>query len=106
MKPTYRLGQQHANDGKLNAAIWLERQHICFNCDKHLGDRPYKTFFAHILPKGTFGKFRHRKDNILLLCPQCHHNLDFGFSTDMKRWDEIQQIKQKLKTEYYDKKNK
>lgn len=54
--------------------IWMERPHVCFNCNKDLGDKPLTLYFDHILEKGSrkYAHLRHVKENICLLCWDCH----------------------------------
>lgn len=54
--------------------IWEEREHVCYCCDKHLGHEPLTLFFDHILDKGIekYKHLRHEKQNIVLLCWDCH----------------------------------
>src|SRR5580698_11257486 len=35
------------------AAIWEEREHVCYNCGCYLGEEPLTLFFDHILEKGS-----------------------------------------------------
>jgi len=57
--------------------IWEEREHYCKNCKSYLGEEPIAQFFAHIKPKSTHPKLRLDKNNIILLCSDCHYALDF-----------------------------
>jgi hypothetical protein len=56
--------------------IWMERPHKCYNCDKDLGLKPYTYYFDHILEKGAdkYKHLRYEKNNICLLCIDCHTN--------------------------------
>lgn len=57
--------------------IWNERPHFCKHCNINLGNEPKTFFFSHIKPKSTHPELRLSKDNIQLLCYQCHYNFDF-----------------------------
>tara|TARA_R110000868_G_scaffold411642_1_gene706639 strand:- start:1958 stop:2218 length:261 start_codon:yes stop_codon:yes gene_type:complete len=57
--------------------IWNERQHICENCKIYLGDDARTWFFSHIKPKGKYPELRLEKNNIQLLCYDCHYAHDF-----------------------------
>lgn len=46
--------------------IWSEREHKCEVCESFIHE-PSPSNFAHILAKGTYGKFRLLKDNIAIL---------------------------------------
>lgn len=56
--------------------IWLKRPHVCYNCNKSLGDKPSTYNFDHILEKGNsrYAHLRHEERNICLLCLDCHTN--------------------------------
>lgn len=56
--------------------IWNEREHICENCKKYLGELPKAYMFAHIVPKSVDNKNRLNKENVRLLCWDCHDALD------------------------------
>jgi len=56
--------------------IWDEREHYCDNCRMYLGSVPKAHYFAHIKPKSTHPKLRLDKNNIKLLCYDCHYALD------------------------------
>ena len=34
--------------------IWNEREHVCTNCKRHLGNEPLAQYFSHIKPKGLY----------------------------------------------------
>lgn len=57
--------------------IWNERNHICSNCKIHLGNEPKTFYFSHIKPKGKYPELRLDKNNIQLLCYDCHYAYDF-----------------------------
>lgn len=56
--------------------IWMERDHECYNCGKKLGPKPLTLYFDHILEKGVkkYEHLRHVKENICILCWDCHTN--------------------------------
>jgi len=58
--------------------IWIERPHYCECCHKELGEIPLAHFFSHILSKGAFPKYKHNKDNIILICMNCHNDWEYG----------------------------
>jgi|TARA_R110000744_G_scaffold306335_2_gene414641 5-methylcytosine-specific restriction endonuclease McrA len=57
--------------------IWNEREHVCTNCKRHLGNEPLAQYFSHIKPKGLYPELKFDKDNIQLLCFECHYAFDF-----------------------------
>lgn len=61
---------------KVFLEIWDEREHVCTNCNRHLGSEPRATYFAHIKPKSIYPSLRLDKANIRLLCFECHYAYD------------------------------
>lgn len=60
-------------DDDFYAAIWNNREHICYECGCNLGYKFKKWFAHHILPKKSFPEYRHTPENIVLLC-LIHHS--------------------------------
>ena len=58
--------------------IWNERPHYCVKCQKFLGHEPKVYFFSHKKSKGSHPELRLVKDNIELLCEECHYKEEFG----------------------------
>lgn len=56
--------------------IWNERIHRCENCGIDLGRIPRAYMFAHIKAKSVDRANRLNKENIRLLCWDCHDALD------------------------------
>ena len=54
--------------------IWQENLHKCYHCGAFLGDTWKKWNFHHLKPKAKFPNLRYEKDNVVLLCLQCHSN--------------------------------
>lgn len=84
--------------------IWSERSHACQICSK-----PLYTFdvwnFAHVLSKGSFGRFRLLKENIVLMCREHHTQYDCGSTINDFKFKWILELKEKLKQEYYENNN-
>ena len=91
--------------------IYEERPHISFISGLHVDCIAHN--FAHVLSKGSYPKFRLRKDNIVFLTPEEHHLYDFGTEEDRVRyvdrmkedgidvdWDKLYSLRDKLKLEY------
>lgn len=64
--------------------IWSERMHYCEECDKDLGSKWERYMFSHILSKGSQPKLRHNKDNVNILCLECHQRWEFGDKKAMR----------------------
>lgn len=91
-------------DSKFFHEIWNERSHFSEISGKSLGDKYNPVFFSHILTKGSYPKFRHLKENILLMTFEEHNEWEFSsrttpmFKTKFKRALYMQEI---LKQKYY-----
>lgn len=66
--------------------IWEERPHYCSNtnCGRFLGNEMNIQFFSHRKSKGAYPELRLCKDNIDLLCSDCHHIYEFGDRSKIK----------------------
>lgn len=81
-------------DDKIYEEIWREKEHICENCGKELGEEKKSLYFSHILSKGAYPEFRHRKENFNLLCFECH-----------RKWEDgTEESRSKMKVYLYNKK--
>lgn len=88
--------------------IWNERPKVSEVSGKQLlplGHKLWINQFSHILPKGTYGKFRLRKDNIKMVLPDEHdmweHHKSEIRDADIWRWVFIKA--DELKEEYFKK---
>lgn len=59
--------------------IWNVRPHLCNVCGSHLGNIPKSYHFDHLLEKSKYPEFKYDKDNILLVCIDCHACKTNGF---------------------------
>lgn len=66
--------------------IWKERSHYCQNknCRKWLGNEPKAIYFSHRKSKGTYPELRLDKNNIDLLCADCHRIYEWGDRSKIK----------------------
>lgn len=66
--------------------IWNERPHYCENenCRKFLGKNPQPINFSHRRSKGASPELKFDKNNIDLLCPECHYIWEFGDRSKIK----------------------
>jgi hypothetical protein len=79
--------------------IWEERPHV----SEVSGLTIYRfdiRCFSHILTKGAYGRFRLKKDNILLVTPEEHNQWEFGDRSQPK-WEWVKGRAEALKEEYY-----
>jgi len=83
-KPLKKVKKQPTGEYNVFLEIWDEREHVCVNCKQDL-DRfvdeetgsPSPMLFSHIKSKGSRPDLRLDKNNIELLCPDCHHIYEF-----------------------------
>ena len=95
-----------ASDSKFFHEIWNERPHNSEITGKTLGSEYNPVFFSHLLTKGAYPKFRHNKDNILLMTFDEHQEWEFSSrSTPMfkAKFKRALYIQEKLKSQYYEK---
>ena len=83
--------------------IWETRKRNCFVCKKYLGNEAKTFYFAHVLSKGAYPKYKLLSDNIVLLCRDHHYQYDFQGTKGDAMFDELNKKKQKLKRLYYGK---
>jgi hypothetical protein len=76
-KPIKKKFPKKTGEAALFKEIWEEREHICINCKVHLGEDPIVHYFSHRKGKGSNPELRLDKDNIDLLCRDCHYARDF-----------------------------
>ncbi len=73
------------DDIKFYFDIWQGVAHICTSCKKQLGDEANMMYFHHMLPKQHYPELRHTPENIMILCPDCHANVESGKMTEEVR---------------------
>lgn len=61
--------------------IWNERPRYSEISGKWLGKEPLTTLFHHILPKSVYKNAKFAKDNIILLTPDEHQEVENGYRT-------------------------
>lgn len=94
------------NQTHLFNQVWNERPHVSEVSREPLlpkGHAQWHWQFQHILPKGLYGKFKLRKDNIILLTAIEHYNvtnMEYLVKDDPK-WKVYYERKEKLKQEYH-----
>lgn len=72
-----KSNKKPTGEKELFAEIWAERPHVCVNCKVQLGTEARVHYFSHIKPKSTHPELRLNKDNIQILCMDCHNAYDF-----------------------------
>jgi hypothetical protein len=72
--------------------IWSERPHFSEVSGEFLGEEMQPICMSHLLPKGSYRKFKFRKDNIVLMTPDEHqlwHSEGPGNLMFSKGWSAI-----------------
>lgn len=64
-------------------SIWEERKdskglHSCEVCDEPIYGEPLTLYFDHLLEKSKFPQFRHTKENVAIVCGDCHSSKTNG----------------------------
>jgi|GEM_PF-2932655 hypothetical protein len=102
--------KQPTGEAKLFDKIWKEREHICAITGERLEFTPYTHLwfqcFSHLLPKGSWPKYRLNKENIVLKSPKAHR--DYHTMSEVQlieskhgdKWRAVFELKQRLKSEY------
>jgi hypothetical protein len=114
-KKTYsKILRKASGEGILFKAIWDTRPHESFISGVHLGDEAKAHFFAHLLPKGQYPKYRLLDRNIVLLSMEEHAMLDAGTEAHREMyvkfmlanhgvvvdWNKLSTLVEELKQEY------
>jgi len=76
-------------------SIWKRRLHNCENCGKWLGNEPLSYMFDHLLEKSKYPELKYEKENIMLVCLECHDNKTRGNLTNLFK-EKIKIIKDKF----------
>lgn len=84
--------------------IWSEldsKSRVCTSCGKPLGNKISTSFFDHLLEKSVNKDIRFCRDNIYLVCGNCHKKKTEGFPSE-RHEKAIQMVKE---MDYEDLKN-
>jgi hypothetical protein len=81
-------------------SIWNTRPHYSQVSGEFLGHEFNVCFFAHVLPKGAYPKFRNLEVNILLMTFDEHQEYDHSDFPGPK-WDRVRALGDKLVELYY-----
>jgi hypothetical protein len=82
--------------------IWAEREHVSFVSGETIMGDMSVWYMAHILPKGSYQRYRLRKDNIVLLTKEEHTLFDHASHKikDDPMWQPLLELKQEMKEMY------
>lgn len=84
-----------AQDKVFYMEVWAAVPHSCEACKVKLPKEPLTIFFHHALPKRTFPQFRHESANIIILCPDCHTQVE----TDIDKIPYVKKKTEKIRKE-------
>ena len=73
-----KRGKKPTGEKQVFLEIWSEREHQCVHCQVWLGEEPLAQYFAHKIRKGKDKALRLDKNNIQLMCLDCHMAMDQG----------------------------
>lgn len=76
--------------------VWKERLHCCENCGKALGSEPLTYMFDHLLEKSKYPELKLVKENIMLVCFECHEKKTMGHPSEIQQ-TRIEKARQLLK---------
>ena len=79
-RPSSQTRRKCTGEAELFKEIWAERAHICSHRGRQLPSPMRVGYFSHIHSKGARPDLRLCKDNIELLCLECHARHEFGFN--------------------------
>lgn len=105
-KPKKSISKVKKNYGEklVFEMIWNERPHVCFVSGRTLNEEAKAHYFAHVLSKGLYPKFRLLKENIVLLHEDYHYAFDFQSEAKQRElpgdWDKLYELREKLKQKY------
>jgi hypothetical protein len=91
--------------------IFEEREKRCFLTNAKLKSYEYymsigmfHNIFHHVLSKGLYGRFRFNPNNIIMLLPDVHNDVEVMATSDLMRkyphYNKLLTLKDKLKKEY------
>ena len=98
-----KKGKKLTGEGAMFMQIFYDRPHVSFIDGKWLGDEPLVQFFAHVLPKSTYPKFRLNPKNIVLLTFEQHRWWDQGSRSVLRQlpeWEKMFRLEEELRYEY------
>ena len=76
--------------------IWASREHCCYECGEKLSE-PLLQNFHHLLPKRNYPELRHKEENIVILCWNCHNQAEIF----LEKTPKVHALTEKMK-ELYD----
>ncbi len=105
VKKTYKYVKKPTGEKAVFESIWNERPHKCQVCGVAIKE-PTPSNFAHVLPKAQnkYPKFKLNKQNIMLMCEDCHYTWDFKRGSiiqhGIEKWIMLSDLEKSLKEQY------
>ena len=82
--------------------IWAEKKvWNCQNCNKILPKELHPIFMSHIIPKSKEPKPRLERENIKVICGDCHNTWEFGTLDKIRKFNLTDEQKKYLKENNY-----
>ena len=76
--------------------IWAASDERCYECRKKLSNPPSMLYFHHAMPKRLFPNLRHVHENVILLCPDHHQQVEVNIDKTPRTKALTEDIRKKL----------
>lgn len=63
--------KRNKGEADIYELIWNSRPHQCEVCERPI-ESPVPANFSHLLPKGSYSRFKRDERNIRIQCQRCH----------------------------------
>ncbi len=88
--------------------LYSERERVCYltgvGLNKYHNTRLFHNLFHHVLPKGLYPKYRLKPENIIMLLPDVHNDIEVMAPSDLltkyPKYEKLLKLKDTLKKEY------
>jgi hypothetical protein len=85
--------------------VWSKRERKCEVCGwsmEFMESDPYPGVFSHLLPRGSYRKYKTDERNVIIKCPSCHgiwHAVGPKYLKDDKKWAKVVALYNELRAE-------
>jgi len=76
--------------------VWAASNERCYECGRKLSNPPSLLYFHHAMPKRLFPALRHVHENIILLCPDHHQQVEVNIDKAPRTKALTEQIRKQL----------
>lgn len=115
-KTASKIVKKASGEKVLFESIWATRPHYSFISGLPLDEQPKVHYFAHVISKGLYPKFKLLDRNIVLLTEDEHYLFDFGTQKQRDEyvifmllnhrivvdWNKLFKLVEELKLEYHE----